>query len=189
MRDLISNLILAEYISHKEIDSSADVKVELEKIYSEHYRFAKRQKRIEKTLFGIYEHHAQHEEEFDKLGEKYNGEDGELKSHLKKRSSTYGRIKYIESKQKNDEKGNVRVLYLWYTEFSKIAHFGELTLHYVISKYISKNEKEIFENYNYLLKVVSAYIVGLLGKVCFNDPIEESIREDLKKIWDFEIGT
>ena len=188
MRDLISNVILAEYISHKEYDSLANVDEELEKIFSEHYRFQKKSKKIEKTLFGIYDNHAQNVEKFDKLGEKYNGDDGELKPHLKNIQSTYQRIRYIESQQKKDDKHNVRILYHWYTEFSKIAHFGELTVYRVANRYNFKNEKEVFDNYSHLLKMVSAYIVGLLAKVCFEEPVEESIGKDLDKIWNFEIG-
>ncbi|MFN0176779.1 MAG: hypothetical protein ACKVU0_19215, partial [Saprospiraceae bacterium] len=126
---------------------------------------------------------------FDKLGERYNREDGELKRHLKNVQSTYERIIYIESQQKKDDKHNVRVLYLWYTEFSKIAHFGELTVHQVVQRYTSKNEKDVFDNYSHLLKMVSVSIVGLLAKVCFEEPVEESIGKDLEKIWNFEIGT
>lgn len=189
MRDLIANLILADYIGYKEHDSLANVHEELEKIYSEHYRFKKKSKDIERTLFSIYGDHDQYEEEFGKLGERYYGEDGELKRHLKKVQSTYERIKYIESRQKMDDKHNVRALYLWYTEFSKIAHFGELTVRQVAQRYISKNEKDVFDNYSHLLKMVSVYIVGLLAKVCFEDPVEESIGKDLNEIWNFEIGT
>lgn len=187
MRDLISDLILAEYVSHKENDSSANIDLELEKIYSEHYRFARKQKRIEKTLFGTYENHAQYEEELDRLGEKYCDDDGKLKSHLKKLSSPLDRIKYIESQLKKNDKYLVRDLYLWYTGFSKIAHFGELTIHQTASRYASKNERELFENYSYLLKVIMTYLVGLLEKVCFKDPLQKSIKEDLGKIWNFEI--
>jgi hypothetical protein len=189
MRDLIANLILADYISHKEHDSSANISEELEKIYSEHYRFKKKSKEIERALFGIDEDRAQFEEEFDKLGERYNGEDGELKRHLRKVQSTYERIKYIESRQKKDDKHNVRVLYLWYTEFSKIAHFGEITIRQVAQRYISKDEKDVFDNYSYLLKMASAYIVGLLAKVCFEEPVVESIGKGFDEIWNFEIGT
>ncbi|MEZ5045157.1 MAG: hypothetical protein R2828_35005 [Saprospiraceae bacterium] len=189
MRDLISNLILADYISYSEFDPSVNVDEELEKIYSEHYRFKKKSKKIERTLFNIYEDHAQFEEEFDKLGERYNGEGGGLKPHLKKIESTFNRIKYIESQQKKDDKYNVRVLYNWYTEFSKISHFGELTIRQVANKYNLKNEKEVFDNYGHLLKTVSIYIVGLLAKVCYKEPVEESIVKNLYKIRDFEIGT
>ena len=189
MRDLISNLILADYISYKEFDSSVNVNEELEKIFSEHYRFKKKSKKIERTLFSIYEDHAQHEEEFDKLGEKYKDENGVLKPHLKKIESTYNRIRYIESRQKKDEKHNVRVLYNWYTEFSKISHFGELSIPQIANRYNLKNEKEVFDYYGHLLKTVSIYIAGLLAKVCYEEPVEESIRRDLGKIWDFEIGT
>lgn len=189
MRDLISNLILADYIGYKEHDSLANVHEELEKIYSEHYRFKKKNKEMERALFSIYEGHAQFEEEFDKLGEKYNGEDGELKRHLRKVQSTYERIRYIESRQKKDDKHYVRDLYLWYTEFSKIAHFGEITVRQVAHSYTSKNEKDVFDNYSYLLKMVSASIVGLLAKVCFEEPVAESIGKDLYEIWNFEIGT
>ncbi len=189
MRDLISDLILAEYISYKEQDSSANINLELEKIYSEHYRFTKKQEKTERILFGNYDDHEKHQEEFNKLGERYNDNDGELKSHLKKLSSTYDRIKYIESKAKMDDKENVRVLYLWYTEFSKIAHFGELTLHYIESRYASKNEKEVFDNYYYLLNVVMIFFVGLLEKVYFDETIDESISEELRRLWEFEIGT
>lgn len=189
MRDLISNMILAEYIYYKEHDSSADVEKELEKIYSEHYRFTKKQKVLEHMLFGHYEKHAHYDEEFEKIGEKYIDDKGQVKSHLKKISSTYDRIRYIESKQKKDDKEYVRGLYLWYTEFSKIAHFGELTVRQVARRYASKDEKEIFENYSYLLKVVSVHLVGLLAKVCFEDPLDESIRTDFEKIWNFEYGT
>lgn len=189
MRDLIVNVILADYISHKEHDSLANIDEELEEIYSEHYRFKKKSKKTERVLFSIYEDHTQYEEEFDKLGERYNDESGVLKRHLKNVQSTYERIRYIESQQKKDDKHNVRVLFLWYTEFSKIAHFGELTVHQVMQKYTSKNEKDVFDNYNQLLKVVSVYIVGLLAKVCFEEPIEESIRKDLDEIWNFKIVT
>lgn len=188
MRDLIANVILAEYISHKEYDSLANVDEELERIYSEHYRFKKKSLRTERLLFGNYEGHAQYEEEFDKIGKRFNDENGELKRHLVNLQSTYEMIKYIESRQKKDEKYNVRNLYLWYTEFSKIAHFGELTVHQVAQRYASKNEKDVFDNYSHLLKISSIYIVGLLAKVCFEEPIEESIKKDLDKIWDFEIG-
>ncbi|MBK6998089.1 MAG: hypothetical protein IPH31_25615 [Lewinellaceae bacterium] len=58
-----------------------------------------------------------------------------------------------------------------------------------MQKYTSKNEKDVFDNYNQLTKVVSVFIVGLLAKVCFEEPIEESIGKDLEKIWNFEIGT
>ena len=189
MRDLISNIILADYISHKEHDSLANVDKELEKIYSEHYRFKKKSKKTESTLFGTYENHAQYEEEFDKLGERYNGDNGELKPHLKNNQSTYERIRYIESRQKKGDKHYVRILYLWYTDFSKIAHFGELTVHQVAQRYNIKNEKEVFDNYSPLLKMVSLYIVGLLAKVCYEEPVEESIGKDFDKIWNFEIGT
>lgn len=189
MRDLIANVILADYICHKEHDSLVNVDEELEKIYSEHYRFKKKSKKIERTLFSIYEDHTHYEEEFDKLGKRYNGEDGELKRNLKKVPSTFDRILYIESQQKKDDKHNVRVLYLWYTEFSKIAHFGELTVHQVVRRYTSKNEKAVFDNYSHLLKLVSVFIVGLLAKVCFEEPVKESIGKDLEEIWNFEIGT
>jgi len=188
MRDLVSNLILAEYISYKEHDTSANIETELEKIYSEHYRFKKRNKRIERTLFGNYEDYAQNEEKFDKLGEKYNADDGELKSHLKKLPSTYDRIKYIESRQKKEDKYDVRILYMWYTEFSKIAHFGELTVNQVAHRYASKKEKEVFEYYRHLLKTITLSIVRLLAKVCFEEPVEESIEEDFEKIWNFELN-
>lgn len=189
MRDLITDLILAEYISCKENDSSANIALELEKIYSEHYRFAKRQKRTDRILFGDFKDHAKLEEEFDRIGEKYNGDDGKLKSHLKELSSTYDRIRYINSTAKKGDKENVRVLYLWYTEFSKIAHFGELTLHYIESRYASKDEKEVYGNYCYLLNMVMIFFVGLLEKVYFDEAIDKSIEEDLRRLWKYEYGT
>ncbi|MCB0533487.1 MAG: hypothetical protein KDD14_14890 [Saprospiraceae bacterium] len=186
MRDLISNLILAEYISHKEHDPLAIIEQELEKIYSEHYRFTKKQKVLENILFSHHEKHTHYDDEFEKIGEKYLDDEGNLKSHLRKISSTYDMIRYIESRQLKDDKEYVRVLYLWYTEFSKIAHFGELTVHRVVGWYASKNENEIFNNYSHLLKMVSTYIVGLLAKICYENPVEESIGRDLESIWNFE---
>lgn len=189
MRDLISDLIIAEYISHKENDTSANIEIELEKIYSEHYRFTKKSKKLEKVLFGTNENHDSYEDEFERLGKKYNGDDGELKGYLKNISSIYDRIKYIESRQKKDDKENVRILYLWYTNFSKISHFGELTLSVIESKFASDNEKEVFENHFYLLNVVIIFFVGLLEKICFNETIDQSIHEDLNKLWEFKVGT
>jgi len=188
MRDLISNLILAEYISHKENDPSANIEEELEKVFSEHYRFQKQTMKIEKALFGTYKDHTQYEEEFDKIGIKYMDDDGKLKPHLRNIDSTYKRIRYIDSKQKRDDEYHVRQLYHWYAEFSKIAHFGELTVHQVVNRYNFKNEKEVFDNYGHLLKIVVLHIVGLFVKVCYEEPVEESIRKDLERIINFEIS-
>ena len=70
--------------------------------------------------------------------------------------------------------------------FSKIAHFGELTLTIIESRYASKNEKEVFENHHDLLNLVMIFFVGLLEKVCLDETIDESINEDLKRLWNFE---
>lgn len=189
MRDIMSNLILAEYINQKESDPSANIDEELEKIYSEHYRFKKKSKKIETILFSKFENYAQFEEYFDKLGEKYNSDNGEIKPHLKIIQSTYDRIRYIESKLKKYEKPGVRTLYLWYTEFSKIAHFGELTIRQIANRYNQSNEKQVYDNYGYLLITVTKYIVGLLAKVLYPDRLEESIMSDFDKILEFEYGT
>lgn len=189
MRDLITSVILAEFISYKEHDSLANIDEELELIYAEHYLFQKKSRKIERALFESYEEHAKNEERFDALGERYKDDDGKLKRHLEKTPSTFQRIKYIESKQKKDDKHNIRALYLWYTEFSKIAHFGELTVHKIANRYASKSEKEVFENYQHLLKTITIYIVGLLAKVCYEDPVETSIGKDLERIWNYEYST
>ncbi len=189
MRDLISNLILVEYISQKENDSLANIDEELEKLYSEHYRFKKKSKKIESILFKTFENRAQYEESFDKLGEKYYSDTGNIKPHLKKIQSTFDRIKYIESRFKKDEKPIIRILYLWYTAFSKIAHFGELTIPQIANKYNQLNEEQVSENYSFLLRTVTDYIVGIYSKVIHKDPLEEEIILDLKKVLEFENGT
>jgi len=189
MRDIMSNLILAEYINQKENDSLANIDEELEKIYSEHYRFKKKSKKIETILFSKFESYTQFEEYFDKVGEKYNSENGEIKPHLKIIQSTYDRIRYIESKLKKYEKPGIRTLYLWYTEFSKIAHFGELTINQVANKYNQSNEEQVFDNYGFLLITVTKYILALYAKVLYPDSLEESIMSDFDKLLEFENGT
>jgi len=189
MRDIISNLILVEYISEKETDALADIDEELEKIYSEHYRFKKKSKKIESVLFKSFANRAQYEEYFDKLGEKYYSESGDFKSHLKNIQSTFDRIRYIESKFKKDEKPIIRILYLWYTEFSKIAHFGELTITQIANKYNQVNESQVYENFSFLLKTVTDNIVGLYSKVIYKDSLDEGIILDLRKVREYENGT
>jgi hypothetical protein len=188
MRDITSNLILAEYINQKENDSLANIDEELEKLYSEHYRFKKKSKKIETILFSKIENYAQFEEYFDKLGEKYNSDNGEIKPHLKIIQSTYDRIRYIESRLKKNEKPGVRTLYLWYTEFSKIAHFGELTIRQIALSYNQSNEKQVYNNYGFLLITVTKCILGLFGKVLHPDPLDESIISDFDEILEFEYG-
>lgn len=189
LRDIISNLILAEYINQKENDPSANIDEELEKIYSEHYRFKKNSKKIESILFSTFENYAQFEEYFDKLGEKYNSDNGEMKPHLKNIQSTYSRVRYIESKLKKEEKPGITTLYLWYTEFSKIAHFGELTIRQIANRYNQLDEKKVRDNYGYLLITVTKYILALFAKVLYPDELGESIMSDFEKILEFENGT
>lgn len=189
MRDIISNLILAEYISQKEKDSLANIDEELEKIYSEHYRFKKKSEKIENILFSSFENYAQFEKYFDELGEKYNSDSGEIKTHLKKIQSTYDRIKYIDSKLKKDDKSGVRTLYLWYTEFSKIAHFGELTIRQIANRYNQVDEEKVRDNYGYILITVTKYILELFAKVLYPDQLEEKIRSDFEKVLEFENST
>jgi hypothetical protein len=186
MRDIMSNLILAEYIHQKENDSLANIDEELEKIYSEHYRFKKKSKKIEFILFSTFENYTQFEEYFENLGKQYNSDNGEIKPHLKIIESTYSRIRYIESKLKKHEKPSARALFLWYSEFSKIAHFGELTIRQIANKYHQSNEEQVNENYGYLLITVTKYIFELFIKVLYPDQFEESIMSDFEKILDFE---
>jgi len=189
MRNIISNLILAEYINQKENDSSANIDEELEKIYSEHYRFKKKSKKIESILFSTFNNYPQFEEYFDKFGEKYNSDNGEIKPHLKNIQSTYNMIRYIESKLKKHEKPGITTLYLWYTEFSKIAHFGELTIRQIANRYNQLDETKVRDNYGFLLITITKYILTLFAKVLYPDQLEESIMLDFEKILEFENGT
>jgi hypothetical protein len=189
MRDIISNLILVEFISQKENDPLVNIDEELEKIYSEHYRFKKKSRKTENILFRTFENHVQFEEYFDKFGEKYNSDTGEIKPHLKTIQSTYQRIRYIYSKSKKEDKPTVRILFLWYTEFSKIAHFGELTVPQIANSYNQLNENQVYSKYNFLLKTVTDYIVGLFAKIIYEDPLEEEIILDLEKILEYENDT
>lgn len=186
MRDIISNLILVEYVHQKENDPSANIAEELEKIYSEHYRFKRKNKKIESILFNEFENYAQIEEYFDRLGEKYNSADGQIKLHLKNIQSTYQRIRYVESKLKKHEKPGIRTLYLWFTEFSKIAHFGELTIHQIATGYHLVSEKEVMKKFGYLIITVTKYIVTLLIKLIHPDLPQETITKDFEKILEFE---
>ena len=87
-----------------------------------------------------------------------------------------------------DSQGNI-FEYLSQTNFSKYYDempTGELTLTIIESRYASKNEKEVFENHHDLLNLVMIFFVGLLEKVCLDETIDESINEDLKRLWNFE---
>ncbi len=189
MRDVISNLILAEFINQKENDSLANINEELEKIFSEHYRFKKKSRKIESILFSMFENHAEFEEYFNELGKKYYANNGEIKPHLKKIQSTYDRVKYIESNLKKDEKHLIRTLFLWYTEFSKVAHFGELTIRQIAYRYNQLEEQKVRENYSYLLITVTKYILVLFKKIISPDQIKESMMSDFEKILELENNT
>ncbi len=186
MRDIISNLILAEYIHQKESDSSAKIEEELEKVYSEHYRYKKKTKKIESILSKTFEDYVQFEEYFYKLREKNSHGEEEMKPHLKTTESTYSRIRYIESRLKKDKKPEVITLLFWYNEFSKIAHFGELTVLKIAHRYYESNEKQVYKNYGYLLITVAKNIYDLYAKVLYPDELEKSIVSDFEKILEFE---
>lgn len=172
IRDIISDLICAEFISMKELDRSATIENELSNIYNDHYIHTGNILPINKLLFG-------NEQGYDEAEQRFK----ELKGTQKTTSnSTFSRIRYIYEKGNKDTRPDIKNLYYWFILFSKNAHFGELTEKLILQSTNSDsiNFKKMIRA---IVELVIKFCIGLLIKLGKTDCSElETQFSELSKI-------
>lgn len=84
MRDIISDLIIAEYLSLKSLDSSVDMDMVLEKLDADHFLFMYQKRKLNREIFGHNEGYDEAENYFLNSMSQYLDKNGEIKKGIEK---------------------------------------------------------------------------------------------------------
>lgn len=174
IRDIISDLVLADFLSFKESEENIDMKNLIDKIYADHIIFTDSKLKLNKALFGESKDYGKIEEEFKLKSEKYKDENGKLKKEYRKRSMVFDKIGYLNSRMNKQQKETLKDLYEWYSDLSKLSHFGSTTIK-VIEKYLVTSPSDSLNTYYQMVVTIFNYSIGLLKRISNGQDINGQI--------------
>ncbi|MCB0649832.1 MAG: hypothetical protein KDC85_01000 [Saprospiraceae bacterium] len=187
MRDIISDLIIAEYLSLKSLDSSVDMDMVLEKLDADHFLFMYQKRKLNREIFGHNEGYDEAENYFLNSMSQYLDKNGEIKKRYRKKSLVFDKISFINSRTKKESKGVVIFLYNWYFNSSKIAHLGGLTLKVIETRFSATDQQSLMKNYKDLIFMTLAFCSGMLIKVSNNLEVNPEIEKGIKEILELKV--
>ncbi len=190
LRTIISDLITAEFVATKELKQPEKVDDLIERIEYDHYKFTKSNLGVRKILFGENENSRLEEAQFLQDEIRYHDQNGSLKTHLKKRLGTFDMIKYIASNTELDKKYYIQALSDRFEVFSKIAHFGGLTMIFINEYFSESNTDKSKLTIEESIGLVFEFCIGLLNKVKDEEQeINPEITLIFKQIQELKLST
>ena len=182
LRDIISDLVLGEYLSCKSKDPRVSMQDLLEGLHIAHDLFTAKKSKLNTELFGNMEGFDELSKSFHESLTDYLDEDGKVKSRFRFEGSVFRMLEYIVSQTANPDRRISADLFVWYSKLSKLSHFGGRTLQVIELDFISAREEIRDDFYKNVIETVLLFSQGLLISYAAGEKINSSIELKYKEL-------